>query len=207
MCCTASSDPCCRDCSFLSAICARSEVRRIARGVGLSVADKPDSVEICFVPDGDHARLVRERRPQHATAGAFVDRAGNLLAEHDGIERFTIGQRKGLGFAAGSRRYVLEIVPETNNVVLGGRDDLLATGLTATQVNWLTDGPPPEPLRCTAKIRYRHAGAAATVSPGSDGPVAVRFDEPQTAVAPGQAVVFYDGDRVLGGGWIDRAIR
>jgi tRNA-specific 2-thiouridylase len=182
----------------------KPEVRAIARELGLPVADKPDSVEICFVPDGDHARLVRERRPELQTAGHFVDRAGNVLAEHDGIERFTVGQRKGLGYAGGSRRYVLEIVSETNVVVLGDREDLLAGGLAASQVNWLTD-PPNEPLRCTAKIRYRHAGALATVSALPEGTAEVRFDEPQSAVAPGQAVVFYDANRVLGGGWIERA--
>lgn len=185
----------------------KEEVRRIAREAGLAVADKPDSVEICFVPDGDHARLVRERRPQRATAGAFVDRAGQILAEHDGIERFTVGQRKGLGYAAGSRRYVLEIIPETNRVVLGDRDDLLASGLIATEVNWLTDGPPAGPIECSAKIRYRHPGTPAIVAAGADSTAEVRFAEPQSAVAPGQAVVFYDGSRVLGGGWIDRPIR
>ncbi len=185
----------------------KEDVRRIAREAGLAVADKPDSVEICFVPDGDHARLVRERRPERATAGAFVDRGGQVLAEHDGIERFTIGQRKGLGYAAGSRRYVLEIIPETNRVVLGDRDDLLASGLIATEVNWLTDGPPAGAIECSAKIRYRHPGAPATVVGGADSTAEVRFAEPQSAVAPGQAVVFYDGSRVLGGGWIDRPIR
>src|SRR5262249_34767471 len=147
----------------------KPEVRTIARELRLPVADKPDSVEICFVPDGDHARLIRERRPELQTAGHFVDRAGNVLAEHDGIQRFTIGQRKGLGYAGGSRRYVLDIVPETNTVVLGDREELLAGGLVASRVNWLTEGPPSEALRCTAKIRYRHAAAAATVTALSDG--------------------------------------
>jgi tRNA-uridine 2-sulfurtransferase len=185
----------------------KHEVRELARSLGMAVADKPDSVEICFVPDNDHARLVRERRPQRATAGAFVDAAGNVLAEHDGIERFTVGQRKGLGYAGGKRTYVLEIVPESNRVVLGDREDLLAAGLVASAVNWLTDGPPAETMRCLAKIRYRHPGAAASVTAGPEATAEVRFDEPQSAIAPGQAVVFYDGDRVLGGGWIERAVR
>jgi tRNA-specific 2-thiouridylase len=185
----------------------KPEVRQIARSLGLAVADKPDSVEICFVPDNDHARLVRERRPERATAGAFVDREGQVLAEHDGIERFTVGQRKGLGYAAGSRKYVLEIVPESNNVVLGEREDLLASGLTASSVNWLTAGPPAESIRCSTKIRYRHPGAPVTVTAGSNASAEVLFDEPQSAIAPGQAVVFYDGARVLGGGWIERASR
>jgi tRNA-specific 2-thiouridylase len=184
----------------------KSEVRAIARDIGLAVADKPDSVEICFVPDGDHARLIRERRPQLQTAGTFVDSSGRVLAKHDGYERFTIGQRKGLNYAGGSRRYVLEIIPQTRQVVLGDREGLLAHGLTASKVNWLLDRPPVS-IRCTAKIRYRHPGAAATVRALAENTAEVSFDEPQSAIAPGQAVVFYDRDRVLGGGWIDRALR
>jgi len=183
----------------------KPEVRALARELGLAVAEKPDSVEICFVPDGDHARLIRERRPQLQTAGAFVDTAGHVLAEHDGYERFTIGQRKGLNYAAGSRRYVLDIIPETRQVVLGDRDGLLARGLIASKVNWLTESPPTS-LRCVAKIRYRHAGSTATVRAVSESGAEVTFDEPQTAITPGQAVVFYDGTRVLGGGWIETAI-
>ncbi len=109
----------------------KDEVRALAREAGLGVADKPDSVEICFVPDGDHGALIRRRRPDAATAGHFVDSAGTVLAAHAGIENYTIGQRKGLGYAAGERRYVLQIVPETNDVVLGDREELLATGLIA----------------------------------------------------------------------------
>src|SRR2546430_1127858 len=110
----------------------KEEIRALAREAGLGVADKPDSVEICFVPGGDHAEFIRRRRPGLATAGHFVDTAGNVLAEHDGCERFTIGQRKGLGFAAGERRFVLEIVPERNEVVIGEREELLADGLIAS---------------------------------------------------------------------------
>lgn len=181
----------------------KDEVRALARRHGLGVADKPDSVEICFVPDGDHAGLIRQRRPAAATAGAFVDASGQVLGEHDGIERYTVGQRKGLGVAFGSRRYVLKIVPESNQVVLGDRDGLLAGGLRASAVNWLA--PPPAGERpCLAKIRYRHAPASAWVTAEGEG-ARVRFAEPQSAVTPGQAVVFYDGTRVLGGGWIDGA--
>jgi tRNA-specific 2-thiouridylase len=183
----------------------KEEVRGYARKAGLPVADKPDSVEICFVPDGDHGTLIRRRRPESKTAGHFVDTAGNVLAEHDGIENYTIGQRKGLGYAAGERRYVLQIVPETNDVVLGGRDELLASGLIASRVNWLTHEPPATPFFCQVKIRYRHTATPGTVTPTSDGGVRVEFFEPQSAVTPGQAVVFYDGSRVLGGGWIERA--
>ncbi|MCI0461488.1 MAG: tRNA 2-thiouridine(34) synthase MnmA [Gemmataceae bacterium] len=183
----------------------KEEVRALARAAGLGIAAKPDSVEICFVPDNDHASFVRRRRPEHDTAGEIVDRGGNVLARHDGIEQFTIGQRKGLGFAAGSRRYVLEIVPETHTVVVGDREELLATGLVASRVNWLGEAP-TGPLTCTAKIRYRHPGAPAVVTPLHEGGARVDFATPQSAITPGQAVVFYEGDRVLGGGWIEGAV-
>jgi tRNA-specific 2-thiouridylase len=183
----------------------KEEVRALAREAGLGVADKPDSVEICFVPDGDHARLVRARRPGRPTAGRVLDPAGRVLAAHDGIERFTVGQRKGLGFAAGGRRYVLKIIPGDNDVVVGGREGLLASGLVASGVNWLAD-PPAGPRACAAKIRYRHPAAPARVTALPGGGARVTFDEPQSAVTPGQAVVFYDGPRVLGGGWIDEAV-
>jgi tRNA-specific 2-thiouridylase len=183
----------------------KDEVRALAREAGLGVADKPDSVEICFVPGGDHAEFIRTRRPELATAGHFVDTAGNVLAEHNGYERFTIGQRKGLGFAAGERRYVLEIVPDRNEVVIGDREELLASGLRASRVNWLIDAPPGGEVHCLAKIRYRNAGSPAIVKASSDGEAEVTFEEPQSAVTPGQAVVFYDGERVLGGGWIEKA--
>jgi tRNA-uridine 2-sulfurtransferase len=184
----------------------KEQVRAMAREAGLSVADKPDSVEICFVPDGDHASLIRTRRPETVTAGNIVDRAGNVLAEHEGIEKFTVGQRKGLGFAAGRRRYVLEVLPATREVVVGDREELLATGLVASRVNWLLPSPPREPLRCEVKIRYRHEPAPGTVTATEEGGARVEFTEAQSAVTPGQAVVFYDGTRVLGGGWIERAL-
>jgi tRNA-uridine 2-sulfurtransferase len=185
----------------------KDQVRALARKAGLSeVAAKPDSVEICFVPDGDHARLIRKRRPALATAGAVVDPAGNVLGAHDGYERFTVGQRKGLGIAADRKRYVLRILPESKAIVLGDREELFASELTASRVNWLIDVP-AGPVRCTAKIRYRNAGSPATVRVIPDGVARVAFDEPQSAVTPGQAVVFYDGTRVLGGGWIEAAHR
>src|SRR5262249_19365465 len=155
------------------------------------------------VPDGDHAALIRQRRPERASSGRIVDTSGAVLAEHDGIERFTVGQRKGLGFAAGERRYVLRILPGPNEVVVGRREELLASGLIASRVNWLREEPPTGPLACAAKIRYRHEPAAATVTALPDGGSRVDFAAAQSAVTPGQAVVFYDGPRVLGGGWIE----
>ena len=183
----------------------KEQVRAIAKTAGLGVHDKPDSVEICFVPGGDHGSFIRQRRPGMTTAGRIVDTAGHTLAEHDGIENFTIGQRKGLGFAAGERRYVLQIIPSENEVVVGDREELLAPAQLASRVNWLVDAP-TAPLSCTAKIRYRHAGAPATVTALPDGGARVTFAEPQSAITPGQAVVFYDGNRVLGGGWIEEAV-
>jgi tRNA-specific 2-thiouridylase len=183
----------------------KDQVRALAREAGLGVHDKPDSVEICFVPGGDHAAFIRQRRPNAARPGRIVDRAGKVLAEHDGIERFTIGQRKGMGFGAGARRYVLEIVPQTQTVVVGDKEELLAPGLFASQVNWLIE-PPLGELRCDVKIRYRHQPAPARVTPLAKGGARVEFDEPQSAITPGQAVVFYAGQRVLGGGWIEKAL-
>jgi tRNA-specific 2-thiouridylase len=185
----------------------KEQVREVARKAGLGVSEKPDSVEICFVPNGDHGALIRNRRPERATAGTIVDTAGNVLTAHEGIENFTVGQRKGLGFAAGERRYVLRIVPEERQVVVGRREELLAGGLFASRVNWLIDLPPAEPLTCTAKIRYRHMPAPARVTALPDGGARVEFGEPQSAITPGQAVVFYDGPRVLGGGWIEEAVK
>jgi len=184
----------------------KEQIRALARKSGLAVAEKPDSVEICFVPDGNHAGLIRDRRPGLDTAGSVVDAAGNILGDHDGYERFTIGQRKGLGIATYRKRYVLEIVPESRTVVLGDKEDLLANGLTASRVNWLIEPPAEARLSCTAKIRYRHAGVPASVVAEDDGNARIEFAEPQSAVTPGQAVVFYDGDRVLGGGWIESAL-
>ena len=190
----------------------KDEVRAIAREAGLNVAEKPDSVEICFVPNNDHAAFIKERHPELQTAGNIVDRQGHVLAAHDGIEKFTIGQRKGLGFGSATRRYVLEIVPETRNVVIGDREELFASSLRATRVNWLIEAP-SEPITCLVKIRYHHEPALATVLPsplgrgvGGEGEVRVDFATPQSAITPGQAVVFYDGDRLLGGAWIESAL-
>jgi tRNA-specific 2-thiouridylase len=184
----------------------KPDIRAIAAEAGMtSVAAKPDSVEICFVPSGNHTDVVRKRRPNADTSGTIVTKDGTLLGEHDGIDRFTVGQRKGLGTGGGgTKRFVLEIVPSTNTVVVGEADELYANGLEASRMNWLID-PPVEPRRVTAKIRYRHAGCPATVHATPDGGANIRFDEPQQAVTPGQAVTLYDGTRVLGGGWIERA--
>ena len=183
----------------------KEEIRGIAREAGLSVAEKPDSVEICFVPDNDHFAFVKRHRPDRDTSGVIRDTAGTVLAEHDGIEKFTIGQRKGLGFGSASRRYVLQIVPSTHEVIVGDREELLAPALRASKMNWLIE-PPTGSLQCQAKIRYRASAVPATVTAGADESARVEFAEPQSAITPGQAVVFYQGDRVLGGGWIEEAL-
>ncbi len=184
----------------------KEEVRAVARAAGLGVADKPDSVEICFVPDGDHAALIRERRPQAATAGASWTHRAKCWPRTTASS----GSRSASGRVSASQPVsgadVLRIVPGDNEVVVGDKEELLAPGLLASGVNWLAPSPPSAPLACTAKIRYRHAAAEATVTALPDGGARVVFAEAQTAVTPGQSVVFYDGSRVLGGGWIENAI-
>ena len=182
----------------------KPEVRALAAEMRLPVAEKPDSADICFVPDGDYRAFVRERLPR--SAGVTVDRGGTVVAQHDGVDGFTIGQRKGLGVALGERRFVTEIDAERNVVTLGDEDDLMSSGLVAENVNWV-GGMPDGPLCADTKIRYRTPAAASTVTPLDGSRVRVAFDRPQRAVTPGQAAVFYDGDAVLGGGTIARAER
>ena len=182
----------------------KPEVRALAAEMRLPVAEKPDSADICFVPEGDYRAFVRERLPR--TDGVTLDRSGAVVARHDGIDGFTIGQRKGLGVALGERRFVTEIDAERNVVTLGSEDDLMSSALVAEAVNWI-GARPDAPLRAETKIRYRTPAAAATVTPIDGGRVRVAFDRPQRAVTPGQAAVFYDGDVVLGGGTIARAER
>ena len=179
----------------------KARVRAIARERGLPVADKPDSHEICFIPDGDHASFVARHAPEAARAGVFTDAFGTVVGTHEGAHRFTVGQRKGLRLSAGVPLYVLEIDAAAQNVTVGPREALERFELQATGVNWVSGAPPSDRMRVTAKIRHRAKDAAATVA-AVDGGALVVFDEAQVAVAPGQAVVFYDGDVVVGGGWI-----
>ena len=180
----------------------KTEVRDYARSRGIAVADKPDSHEICFVADGDHARFVEQRGGEPPRPGPVKDASGRILGEHGGVHRFTVGQRRGLGLASPVRLYVTSLDAESGTVTVGPRDALERTGLTASRVNWIS-GPPPEGRRVAAQIRHRHAGAPARVWPLDGERVRLEFDAPQAAIAPGQAVVLYDGDEVLGGGWID----
>jgi tRNA-specific 2-thiouridylase len=185
---------------------SKDTVRDYARRYNLSVAEKPDSQEICFVPDDDYAAFVSKRAPAVLAQGSIVDQQGQKVGTHEGIHRFTVGQRKGLGLstsADGRARYVLELRPASGEVVVGPKASLERTALTASGVNWVARQPAAL-MRVAAQIRHRHRPAPAVVIPLDDGSrAALTFDEPQVAVTPGQAVVFYDGDVVVGGGWID----
>ena len=177
-------------------------VREHAREMGLPVADKPDSHEICFVPDGDHAAFV-DRHGAGAAGGEIRAVDGTVVGHHEGVHRFTVGQRKGLGLSSPIKLYVVGIDAAAQTVTVGPREALERATLDASGVNWIAGVPPAAGTRVTARIRHRHREAAASLAPGPDRTVHVTFDEPQHAVAPGQAVVFYSGEVVLGGGWID----
>ena len=181
----------------------KDTVRAHARRLRLHVTDKPDSQEICFVPDGDYAAFVERRAPESTRPGTIVNNDGRVIGTHAGVHRYTIGQRKGLGLSSTEPLYVLEIKPDSAQVVVGSREALGRTQLTASEVNWISGVPPGDWLRVSAQIRHRHAAAPARVRRTDEGRAELDFDTPQTAITPGQAVVFYDGDEVLGGGWID----
>jgi tRNA-specific 2-thiouridylase len=183
----------------------KADVRAHARSLGLLVAEKPDSQEICFVPDGDYAGFVARHAPEAARAGRITDRSGRLLGLHEGIHRYTVGQRKGLRLSASEPLYVLALDPSDRTVVVGPREALEESRLTASSVNWIAGIEPAGPLRASAQIRHRHAAAEAVVHPLPGGRAEVEFTEPQRAITPGQAVVFYVDDEVVGGGWIERA--
>ena len=180
----------------------KTEVRDYARDRGLLVADKPDSHEICFVPDGDYAAFVERRLPNGPRDGAVVDAAGRVLGNHHGVHRFTVGQRKGLGVSSAVPLYVTAIDAASSTVTVGPRNTLERTTLTAAEVNWIA-GPPRPGQPVTAQIRHHHPPAPARVWPLEGTALRLEFDVPQPAIAPGQAVVMYEDDVVLGGGWID----
>lgn len=188
---------------------SKAQVREFAREMALPVAEKDDSQEICFVPNGDYGAFIdayfREQGIEPAaTRGEIVNQEGQVLGEHSGVHHFTVGQRKGLRLAAREPLYVIATEPSSQKVVVGGNSDLLRSSLVARNMNWVSISGLHQPLRAEVKIRNKHAGAPATLAPGSDQTsVTVRFDEPQRAVTPGQAAVFYQGDLVLGGGWIE----
>jgi tRNA-specific 2-thiouridylase len=181
----------------------KTEVRQRARDLGLLVADKAESQEICFVPDGDYAAFVERQAPAGDRAGPIVNAAGEEIGRHRGIHGFTVGQRRGLGLTSPRPLYVLRVLPEERTVVVGDEEALLGRRLVAREVNWVSVAEPAGVARAQVQIRYRHAPAPASLRPLGDGRVEVVFDEPQRAITPGQAAVFYDGEVCLGGGWIE----
>lgn len=185
---------------------SKDEVRRRARGLGLSTADKAESQDLCFVGPGGYREFLQEQFPEAAQPGPIVDTAGREIGRHDGVAGFTVGQRRGLKVALGSPRYVVEVRPDTATVVVGGPGDLLAAGCRVGEVSWVA-ARPPEGGGLEAKVRYRSPAIAARVEPGEAGEWWVWFEEPQKAVTPGQAAVLYRGDEVLGGGTILEARR
>ena len=183
----------------------KHSVREYARQRQLPVANKPDSQEICFIPDHDYAAFLDRQAPGTSRGGAIVDEHGHVLGGHQGIHRFTVGQRKGLGLSAsttGAPMYVLALRPSERQVVVGPKAALERTMLRASGVNWIIDRP-GSPIRAAAQIRHRHQPAPAAIQSIDDGRAEIVFDAPQIAITPGQAVVFYDEDLVVGGGWID----
>src|ERR1700685_254193 len=185
----------------------KPEVRELARQHGLALAEKPDSQEICFVPGGDYKRFIDayladsgEALPE--TAGELVTTTGEVIGEHPGIHNFTVGQRKGLGVATGSPLYVIQISGANKQIIVGGEEHLYSRTLRTRRVNLIALEELREPLRVAAKIRHRHEPALALIEKSDNDQTLVTFDEPQRAITPGQAAVFYDGDTVVGGGWI-----
>jgi tRNA-uridine 2-sulfurtransferase len=185
----------------------KPQVRDLARKHGLALAEKPDSQEICFVPGGDYKRfidayLADQGEPLPDTAGELVTTNGEVIGEHHGIHNFTVGQRKGLGVATGSPLYVIQISGANKQVIVGGEENLYSRTLRARRVNLIAVDDLREPMRVTVKIRHRHEPASALMERVTDNEVLVTFDESQRAITPGQAAVFYDGEIVVGGGWI-----
>lgn len=181
----------------------KDEIRAMAEEIGLIVANKPDSQEICFIPDHDYAKFIEENTDAHLPEGNFVDKYGNVLGRHKGITHYTVGQRKGLNIALGHPVFVTEIRTDTNEVVLGENDDVFSNRLVCSNLNWMAvPGIEGDEMRVMAKIRYSHKGAPCVIRYIDEDRLEVIFDEPQRAATPGQAVVFYDGDYVVGGGTI-----
>lgn len=186
----------------------KDRTRQIASGLGLHVSDKSDSQEICFIPDNDYAKLLTELCPDIRQPGQVVDKQGKVLGQHEGIYRFTIGQRRGLGIALGEPAHVIGLDAHSHTVILGSKDDLMSSRLLAKDFNWLIDTP-AEPFSAMVKIRYNHRGCPATVNPKGNQ-IEVHFAQPVSAITPGQTAVVYvqtsQGLRLVGGGWIENAL-
>lgn len=184
----------------------KAQARSAADAAGFINAQKPDSQDICFVPDGDYAALIRYQTGRELPSGDFIDRSGNVLGQHRGIANYTIGQHRGLGLSLPERRYVCAIDASRNTVTLGTEAELYGSRLTIRDCNWISGCTPDNLVRCKVKIRYRQPEQTAVVTPMPDGLALIEFDAPQRAITPGQAAVFYDGDIVLGGGVIEAQI-
>lgn len=197
-----------RAASFPVGDLTKEQVRARARDLGLGTAEKPESQEICFVPDGDYAKVVERLRPEaRRLRGEIVDESGRVLGEHRGVHHFTVGQRHGLGISSDRRLYVLRLDPREQKVVVGGVEGLDCGGAQVDRVNWIAGSPPAEPVRVRVQVRHRHSAVLARVTPGRDATAEIAFEEPVRAVAPGQAAVFYDAvqdEEVIGGGWLTR---
>ena len=180
----------------------KADTREVARHCQLKTADKEESMEICFVPDNDYGKFLQQAKLVEKHRGEIVNLQGQVLGEHDGIEFYTIGQRKGLGISSPKALYVIELDAATNRVVVGDDEALARDEFTAARCNWIAFGAPPAAFDATVKIRYSHPGTPATLTPLAGGEVKVKLHAPQRAVTPGQAAVFYQDDLVLGGGWI-----
>jgi tRNA-specific 2-thiouridylase len=185
----------------------KSEVRAIARRAQLPVAEKPESQEICFVPTGNYVRFIKsylneQGRTLSSESGEIVTTDGEVIGRHEGLHQYTVGQRKGLGVAAGHPLYVVELDRAQNRLVVGADDELRKTSCEVRDVNWISMECPAQPVRAMVKIRNRHLAAASTLTALDSTTAQIRFDEPQRAITPGQAAVFYSGEQVLGGGWI-----
>jgi tRNA-specific 2-thiouridylase len=185
----------------------KEEVRTLARRANLPVAEKPESMELCFVPNGNYVQFIQAYSNEKGISllngsGEIVNEIGEVIGRHDGVHNFTIGQRKGLGFAAGKPLYVLSIDPETNRVIVGEDDVLRKTTCEVEGLNWISVAPPETPFRAFVKIRHKHEPAPAIIEPLDASRARITFESPQRAITPGQAAVFYDGDRVLAGAWI-----
>ncbi len=182
----------------------KAETREVARERALKTADKEESMEICFVPDNDYGRFLRQAKLVEPRRGEIVDLQGRVLGHHDGVEFYTIGQRRGLGVSAAKPLYVVDLDPGRNRVIVGDDSDLSREEFRVERCNWIPFAEPPAKLEVTAKIRYNHPGTPATVTAHANGSASVRLHVPQRAVTPGQACVFYQNDLVVGGGWIER---
>jgi tRNA-specific 2-thiouridylase len=180
----------------------KSDTREVARHCQLKTADKEESMEICFVPDNDYGRFLQQANLVQKHRGEIVSVDGRILGHHDGIEFYTIGQRKGLGISSPRPLYVVQLDPQANRVIVGDDTQLDRDAFSVDRCNWIPFANPPESLEVTARIRYNHPGVPATVTAFAGGKAKVRLHTPQRAVTPGQAAVFYQDDLVVGGGWI-----